>query len=53
MSVFSKKVQLLFLVLFFIGSLINCLRNDYPAANFYLLMLFINLYMLNEESKEK
>lgn len=49
----SKKVQLLFLVLFFIGSLIHCLRNDYPAANFYLLMFFINLYMLNQDSKEK
>ena len=48
-----KKGQFLFLVLLFIGSLINCLRNDYPAANFYLLMFFINLYMLNEESKEK
>lgn len=48
-----KKVQFLLLVLFFIGSLIHYLRNDYPAANFYLLMLFINLYMLNEDSKEK
>lgn len=48
-----KKVQFLLLVLFFIGSLISCLRNDYPAANFYLLMFFIILYMLNEDSKEK
>lgn len=49
----SKKVQFLLLVLFFIGSFINCLRNDYPAANFYLLMFFINLYMINQDSKEK
>lgn len=49
----SKRVQVLFLVLFLIGSLVSCLKNDYPAANFYLLVFIINLYVLNEESKEK
>lgn len=48
-----KKGQFLFLVLLFIGSLIYCLQNNYSTATFYLVLFFINLYILNEESKEK
>lgn len=48
-----KKFQGLFMILLFMLSLVYCAKNDYPAANFYLIMFFINLYIFNEDLKEK
>lgn len=48
-----KKIQWLFMILLFVLSLVYCSKNNYPAANFYLLLFFIDLYMFNEDLKEK